>query len=90
MAAPSTASTGISSINAAVISFSIIPPRTGAAHLISPTNSPLRFSSTLTGARPSRQEIEQRGARRIQSHALNHQMRSGNQQPGNEKERRRG
>ncbi len=48
LAAPSTASTGISSISAAVVSFSMTPPRTGELEISnSPANSPFWLSTSV-------------------------------------------
>ena len=93
VAAPSTASAGISSISAAVNGPSIEPRcKPEARTRRSPISSPAgcRTSSTLIGRADSRQKIEQRRARRVQPHSLDHQIGVLHQQRGDQEKARRG
>ena len=91
LAAPKTASTGISSISAAVVSFSITPPRTRElATTSSPTNSPLRLSTSvmrIAAPMPARKSssVERVGFSPTPRMA---EARAGQQQRRHDKERR--
>ena len=94
LAAPSTASAGISSISAAVSAPSITPPvDTRGAHAQVADQLAARSgctSRTLMEAPIDDQKIEQRGARGIQPHAVDHQVGLLHQQRGHQEEAGRG
>ena len=94
LAAPSTASTGISSISAAVASFSMMPPRTAECSTsISPDQlavGALQLQDLARRAPIAGQQIEQRRAGGVQPHAADGQRRAGHEQRRHDEERRRG